>query len=113
MLFRVMERQAREQEKRITELERANRELRDQLQQVEWQLAVIGPKVDKLGAGSALTDDELQQAVRRALEQDRAEAEARRAADRERRAQEMREAFARRQEERLDDFAEALCDEFS
>jgi len=103
-----LQRQAENQEKRLADLEKANRELQAQLQKLEWKYAAIGTKTEAAGPAPQMTREELQRAVREALGQEMGDREARVSEERVRWREQAEERAARQQERQLNRLTDAL-----
>jgi len=96
-------------EGRLAAVEQSHRDLQTQLQKLEWQYAAIGPKLDALAAqGPAASREELERAVREALERQTADREARAREQRARWREQAAQRAARMRERQMDRLAEAL-----
>lgn len=97
-----------EQAGRIAALEKTDRELREQVQQLEWQLAVVGPKIEGLAETSKQSKADLSRAVREAIDAEMAARQARAEEERARRREEAQQRMAQLREEQMNKMAEAL-----
>lgn len=103
-----LQQQAQDHEKRVAYLEEANRALQTRLKELEWQYAAIGPKLDAVAQPSRVTEEEVERAVREALEREAADREARQEDARARWGAQAEERADRQPEEHIDRLAEAL-----
>jgi len=106
-----LQQRADSQEKRLAELEKANRELQAQLQRLEWKYAATGTKTEAAGPAPQVTREELQQAIREVLNEQPGGArpfQPFRAEDQTRWREQAEEAAARQQERQLNRLTEAL-----
>ena len=105
----VLKEQAKELEGRLAQLEQSNGQLKDDLQKLEWQYAALGAREGESRDG---TREAVEQVARDVVRQELAAAEARRVQEqgerREVAVRVTRERAGARQEERFNQFAQAL-----